>query len=134
RLDALYDALRATLVDDLLSRLVGLPPEFFERVVLDILVAIGYGGSRQDAAQHLGRTGDGGVDGVIRQDPLGTDLVYVQAKRYDRSRTVGSDDVTAFLGALQAHGVRRGVFLTTCRFTQPARDLAKRQNIALVDG
>lgn len=84
---------------------------------------------------HLGKSGDGGVDGVIHEDPLGTELVYVQAKRYDpEGAGVGAPAITNFIGALHARGVRRGVFIATCNFSGPAQDLARRQNIALVDG
>jgi restriction system protein len=134
-LEATHSSLEATLANEILARLHAAPPEFFEQVVLDVLVAIGYGGSRAEAVQHLGKTGDGGVDGVIQEDPLGTELVYVQAKRYDPAGpAVGAPAIMNFLGALHARNVRRGVFMTTASFSAPAVQLAREQNIALVDG
>jgi len=131
---ALDEGLRASLAEEILARILAQSPTFFERIVLDVLVRMGYGGSREAAAEHLGRVADGGVDGVIREDALGTDLLYVQAKRYARERTIGVDQIDQFIGALQAHRVRRGVLMATCAFTRPARERARQQNVALVDG
>lgn len=111
------------------------PPEFFERAVLEVLWAMGYGGD-QGEKRHLGRTNDGGIDGVVRQDPLGLQNVYVQAKRYADGNTVGSRDVRDFFGALAGRGADRGVFITTSSFSQSARDTAVGlgSRIVLIDG
>ena len=110
-------------------------PEFFEKAVLEVLWAMGYGGG-QGAREHLGRSGDGGIDGVIRQDPLGLQNVYVQAKRYADSNTVGSPDINGFFGALARRGADRGVFITTSKFSQDAETAASQfgGKIVLVDG
>ena len=128
--------LRSITARDLLDRVVGGTPTFFEGLVLDLLLAMGYGGTREDAATRLGRGGDEGVDGVIQQDHLGLDLIYVQAKRWGLERAVGRPDVQAFVGALQGRSVQRGVMLTTARFTQEARNYvaAIGMRVALVDG
>jgi restriction system protein len=132
--DAVQES-ETALAADLLVRVKSQPPEFLERLVLDLLTAMGYGG-REGAAQHLGRSGDGGIDGVIRQDALALDRVYVQAKRYADS-PVGRPDIQAFVGALHGAGASRGVFITTSRFTRDAIDYADRMaqaRIVLVDG
>jgi restriction system protein len=102
--------------------------------VLDVLSEIGYGGSREDAAKRLGRSGDGGIDGVIREDRLGLDQIYVQAKRWERS--VGRPDVQAFVGALQGVRASRGVMITTSSFTKEAREYADgvSPRVVLLDG
>ncbi|MCT2122403.1 restriction endonuclease [Dietzia cinnamea] len=111
------------------------PPEFFERAVLEVLWAMGYGGD-QGEKRHLGRTNDGGIDGVVRQDPLGLQNVYVQAKRYADENTVGSRDIRDFYGALAGRGADRGVFITTSSFSQSARDTAAGLGgrMVLIDG
>lgn len=123
-IEAAFEQLNASLGQSLLKHLTEGSPEFFEQVVVDLLLAMGYGGSRREAGEHLGQTGDMGVDGVIREDILGLDAIYLQAKRWDPSRTVGRPEVQGFVGAL--HGVRasKGVFLTTSRFTREAREYA----------
>jgi restriction system protein len=135
-IDSALAAIEAKVRQDLLDRLLEAPPDFFERVVVDLLLAMGYGSTAEDAGRTLGRTGDGGVDGVIREDRLGLDLIYVQAKRY-RDGPVTADQLRSFAGALDDKGARKGVFITTSRFTADARSFAERQQmkrIALVDG
>lgn len=123
------------LASELLQRVHKQEPEFLERLVLRLLTAMGYGG-RENAAEHLGRAHDGGIDGVIRQDALGLDLVYVQAKRYALDKSVGRPDMQAFVGALHGVGADRGVFITTGRFSAEARDYVTRipSRIVLIDG
>ncbi|MEE2058025.1 restriction endonuclease [Rhodococcus artemisiae] len=127
--------LHAEVAADLLDRLRNQAPEFLEQSVLDVLVAMGYGGTEGRAAR-IGGSGDGGVDGVIDQDPLGLERIYVQAKRYAADNTVGRPEIQAFVGALHGVGAARGVFITTSAFTSGAREYA--QNIAtriiLIDG
>jgi len=126
--------LRAELAEELLSRILDRDDRFFEDVVLDVLVGLGYGGSRREAAIRVGRSGDGGIDGVIQEDRLGLDVVYVQAKRWDTSRKVGPREIREFMGALQDHEAHKGVFITTSAFSAEATELARRRRISLLDG
>jgi len=130
-------AIEAKLRDDLLARLLTASPDFFERVVVDLLLAMGYGSDAADAGQTLGRGGDGGVDGVIREDRLGLDVIYIQAKRYAAERAIGPDALRSFSGALDEKGARKGVFITTSRFTGEAERYAAQhqtKRIVLLDG
>lgn len=112
-LDLASNELREALIEDLRVRLVGTDDGFFEEIVLDVLVALGYGGSKRAAAERVGRSGDGGVDGVIREDTLGLDAIYVQAKKWARDRTIGPREIREFIGALQDAEAAKGVFITT---------------------
>jgi restriction system protein len=129
-------AFNAALRDDLLSRILQNSPQFFEQLIVELLVAMGYGGSRLNAAEQLGKSGDGGVDGVINEDALGLDRVYVQAKRYAPGSSVGRGEVQAFTGSLVGLGATKGVFVTTSSFSAQAMDFASRvpQRIILIDG
>ena len=135
-IEAAYTALRVALRADLLDRILQNSPGFFERVIVDLLVAMGYGGSRRDAAEQLGRSGDGGVDGVVNEDVLGLDRVYVQAKRYAQGTTVGRPEIQAFTGSLVGLGASKGVFVTTSTFSAQAIEFASRipQRVILIDG
>lgn len=129
----LSDALK----DALLARILEGTPAFFERMIIDLLLAMGYGGSRTEAAEQLGGTGDGGVDGVIREDQLGLDRVYLQAKRYQPGNSVGSETVQAFMGALVGRGAHKGVLITTSSFSKPALATASQSGnlrLVLIDG
>lgn len=121
--------------DELLARLRASDPTFFEKAVIKLLLAMGYGGAEQRGRQ-IGGTGDGGVDGVIDQDALGLEKIYVQAKRYAETASIGSATIREFIGALAIKGVSSGVFITTSSFTQSARDTAASpsHSIALIDG
>lgn len=134
-LEDAYKNLRDELIDELLARLKKSSPSFFERIVVDLLVKMGYGGSRADAGKAIGRSGDGGIDGIIKEDKLGLDFVYVQAKRWD-SNPVGRPDVMQFAGALQAQKATKGIFITTSRFTPDARSYVSQigSKIVLIDG
>lgn len=133
-IEAGYLLLRKQLSDELLTRIKGCSPDFFERLVVDLLLKMGYGGSRRDAGKAFQKSRDGGVDGVIKEDKLGLGEIYVQAKRWDKSQ-VGSKDIQAFIGALHQRGARKGVFITTSGFSGPARDSAsKAQRVILIDG
>ncbi|WP_308188396.1 restriction endonuclease [Nocardia australiensis] len=127
--------LHADVAAELLKRLREQPPEFLEQSVLDVLVAMGYGGAEQQATR-IGGSGDGGVDGVIDQDPLGLDRIYVQAKRYAPENPVQRPALQGFVGALHGMGASRGVFITTSSFTQGARQYAESvpTRIILIDG
>jgi len=134
RIDGAYRELSAALAGDLLDRVFEQSPGFFEKLVLDVLQAMGYGGSRDDAAQRLGRSGDEGVDGVIREDRLGLDLIYVQAKRW--TNVVGRPEIQRFFGALHGRRATKGVFITTSGFSREALDYADgvSPRVILVDG
>ncbi len=134
-LESAYENLRDELAGELLGRLKKISPSFFERVVVELLVKMGYGGSRADAGKAIGRSGDGGVDGIIKEDKLGLDVVYIQAKRWDNN-PVGRPDVMQFAGALQAQRATKGIFITTSRFTDDARRYVSRigSKIVLIDG
>ena len=129
-----YRRLRQSLEADLLGQVKASAPAFFERLVIDLLVAMGYGGSRQDAGRAIGKSGDGGIDGIIKEDKLGLDVIYVQAKRWES--TVGRPEVQKFAGALQGHRASKGVFITTSTYSKEALDYVGVINsqIILVDG
>lgn len=134
-LESAYENLRDELANELLSKLKHTSPAFFERVVVELLVKMGYGGSRADAGKAIGRSGDGGIDGIIKEDKLGLDVVYIQAKRWDNN-PVGRPDVMQFAGALQAQRANKGIFITTSRFTDDARSYVSQIGIkiVLIDG
>jgi restriction system protein len=134
-LEAAYENLRDDLVDELLTKLKKSTPSFFERIVVELLVKMGYGGSRIDAGKAIGRSGDGGIDGIIKEDKLGLDVVYIQAKRWENN-PVGRPDVMQFAGALQAQKANKGIFITTSRFTEDARNYVSQigSKIVLIDG
>ncbi len=133
-IEAAYQKLREGLAVELLQMIKNCPPRFFERLVVDLLVKMGYGGTRKDAGEAIGRTGDGGIDGIIKEDRLGLDVLYVQAKRWEG--VVGRPEVQKFAGALQGLGAQKGVFITTSSFSQEARGFVHRlgNKIILIDG
>ncbi|TFG32449.1 restriction endonuclease [Candidatus Thorarchaeota archaeon] len=124
------DLLAAEILDTIMS----CSPQFFEQLVVDVLLAMKYGGSRDDAGEALGRSGDGGVDGIIKEDMLGLDSIYIQAKRW--ANTVGSDVVRNFVGALELKKAKKGIIITTSEFSKSAKDYVKaiEKKIALIDG
>ncbi len=134
-LENAYENLRDELGDELLSRLKKSSPAFFERIVVELHVKMGYGGSRADAGKAIGKSGDGGIDGIIKEDKLGLDIVYIQAKRWDSS-AVGRPEVMQFAGALQAQKANKGIPITTSRFTDDARNYVTQigSKIVLIDG
>ena len=133
-LEAAYQKIRKELAQELLKQIKQCSPAFFEKLVVDLLVKMGYGGTRRDAGQAVGRTGDGGVDGIINEDRLGLDAIYLQAKRWDG--IVGRPEIQKFAGALQGQRARKGVFITTSAFTADAHDYVSRidNKIVLIDG
>lgn len=136
-LDTTYTALRRTVEADLLDHVLTSSPEFFEQLVLELLVAMGYGGANPgDAARHVGKAGDDGIDGVIDEDKLGLDAVYIQAKRWAPDHPVRRPDLQAFAGSLEGQRATKGVFITTSRFTDDARQYVERisRRIVLIDG
>jgi restriction system protein len=133
-LEASYQGLRAALADDLLEQVKTCSPQFFERLVVDLLLAMGYGGSLADAGQTIGKTGDGGIDGIIKEDKLGLDVVCIQAKRWEN--TVGRPVVQAFAGSMDAYKAKKGVLITTAAFSKEATEFIKQidKKIVLIDG
>lgn len=133
-LERAYRGIHQTLAQDLLDRVQAGTPQFFESLVVELLVKMGYGGSRADAGERLGQTGDGGIDGIIKEDRLGLDVIYLQAKRWQA--TVGRPDIQRFVGALQGHRARKGVFLTTSTFSQDAKEYVSHvdSKVVLIDG
>ncbi len=129
-----YKKLRSVLESEILSSVKEASPSFFERLVVDLLVKMGYGGNRQDAGKALGKSGDGGIDGIINEDRLGLDVIYIQAKRWEGS--VGRPEIQKFAGALQGQRARKGVFITTSSFTKEASEYASliESKIILIDG
>lgn len=125
----------AELAADLLARIRACEPTFFEQLVLKVLVAMNYGGSEKEASEHLGRSGDGGIDGVINEDTLGLDRVYVQAKRWAENK-VRRPDIQAFVGALEGQRASKGVFITASQFTTEAREYVEglSRRVVLIDG
>ena len=130
-----YQEIREGLAQDLLAAVKGCSPDFFERLVVELLVKMGYGGSRKDAARAVGKSGDGGIDGIIDEDRLGLDSIFIQAKRWDNG-TVGRPDIQRFVGALMGKRARRGIFITTSQFSADAINFVNSidYRIVLIDG
>ncbi|MEI6493592.1 MAG: restriction endonuclease [Verrucomicrobiota bacterium] len=126
--------LRENLGEDILAKLKAASPTFFERAVVELLVRMGYGGTRKDAGQAIGRTGDEGIDGIIKEDRLGLDTIYIQAKKWEA--TVGRPEIQKFAGALQGFRAKKGIFLTTSDFSRDAQEFANKidSKIVLIDG
>ena len=133
-LAAAYQAMREQLATTIIESVLDCSPVFFERLVLDLLLAMGYGGSRKEAAMAVGRSADGGIDGIINEDRLGLDAIYIQAKRWQAS--VGSPVVRDFVGSLVGHSAHKGILITTAKFTSEAKQYAERvpQKVILIDG
>lgn len=136
RIEAARQEILAETADELLDRILDLSWQFFERLVIDLLVTMGYGGSFKEAGQALTKTGDEGVDGLIKQDPLGIDVVYVQAKRWRPGNSVGRPVLQAFSGSLDGFGATKGIFVTTSNFTAEAAAYVAKisKRIVLIDG
>lgn len=135
RIDRTLKAAHAALAAELIATVKACEPEFFERLVVQLLLKMGYGGSRQEAGRAVGRSGDGGIDGIINEDRLGLDAIYLQAKRWEGS--VGEGPIRDFKGALDAKGAQKGVFITTSSFTPAAIEAARTSRsykIVLIDG
>lgn len=130
-----YDRINATIANDLLDRLRAGTPAFFERSIVQLLLAMGYGGSSEDAGRAIGQSGDDGVDGVIDQDPLGVDQIYIQAKRYREDNQVGPAAIREFFGSLSLKKAQKGIFVTTSGFSKSAQETARQLGgrIVLID-
>jgi len=129
-----YQSIRNDLAGEILEKIKSNSPGYFEKLVVDLLVAMGYGGSRSDAGQSLGRSGDEGIDGIIKEDRLGLDVIYLQAKRWDS--TVGRPEIQRFVGALHGQRAKKGVFITTGKFSNDALDYVATidPKVILIDG
>jgi restriction system protein len=133
-LEGAYQKLRGDLAAELLQRLKTCSPTFFERLVVEVIVKMGYGGTRKDAGRAIGKSGDGGIDGIIKEDKLGLDAIYIQAKRWDN--TVGRPEIQKFVGALTGQRAKKGLFITTATFSADAEDYVSRidAKVVLIDG
>ena len=133
-LESAYERLRAELAAEILANVKACDPTLFENIVVELLVKMGYGGNRKDAGRAIGRSGDEGIDGIIKEDHLGLDNIYIQAKRW--AATVGRPEIQKFAGALQGQRARKGIFITTSDFTREAHDFVSKidSKIILIDG
>ena len=133
-IESAHQVLRSNLATELLQRLKSSPPSLFERAVVELVVKMGYGGSLQDAGKAIGRSGDEGIDGVINEDRLGLDVIYIQAKRWEN--TVGRPEIQKVAGALQGQRAKKGIFITTSEYSREAEEYAARidSKIILIDG
>ncbi len=130
-----YNSLMEQLVAEVLERVLKLTPSQFERLVVDLIVRMGYGGSYQEAGKAIGKSGDEGIDGVISEDRLGLDKIYIQAKQWASSQTIGRPAIQGFAGALAGKGARKGIFITTAKFSSTARSyVAQGFSVVLIDG
>lgn len=133
-LESAHQQIRGDLATDLLKRIKADTPTFFERLVVELLVKMGYGGSRKEAGKALGKSGDEGIDGIINEDRLGLDTIYLQAKRWEG--TVGRPEIQKFVGALHGKRARKGVFITTGKYSTEAREYVFNidPKVVLIDG
>lgn len=135
-IDLAYQNIRQSLAQELIDTIVRLSPAFFERLVVELLVKMGYGGSIKDAGKAIGKTGDEGIDGTIKEDKLGLDIIYIQAKRWQAGNIVGRPELHKFVGALAGQGAKKGIFITTSSFTKDALSYTPKNEtkIVLIDG
>ncbi|MCA6436659.1 MAG: restriction endonuclease [Bacteroidetes bacterium] len=135
-LETAYQKIRKSLASELINKVVELSPAFFEKLVVELLVKMGYGGSIKDAGKAMGKSGDEGIDGTIKEDKLGLDIIYIQAKRWKPGNVVGRPELQKFVGALAGQGAKKGIFITTSNFTKEAIEYTPRNEtkIVLIDG
>jgi restriction system protein len=133
-LESAHEKIRESLAVEIQQKLKSCSPSFFERLVVEVIVKMGYGGTRQDAGRAIGRSGDGGIDGIIKEDKLGLDTIYIQAKRWEN--TVGRPEIQKFVGALTGQRAKKGLFISTSNFSSDAMDYVSRVDtkIVLIDG
>jgi restriction system protein len=136
KLDNVYQRIRKTLAAELLHNVLEMSSIFFERLVVELLVKMGYGGSIKDAGKAIGKTGDEGIDGTIKEDKLGLDIIYIQAKKWKPGNVVGRPELQKFVGALAGQGAKKGIFITTSKFTKEALEYTPKNEtkIVLIDG
>lgn len=135
-LETAYQKIRKSLASELINKVVELSPAFFEKLVVELLVKMGYGGSIKDAGKAMGKSGDEGIDGSIKEDKLGLDIIYIQAKRWKPGNVVGRPELQKFIGALAGQGAKKGIFITTSNFSKEAIEYTPRNEtkIVLIDG
>ncbi len=135
-IETAYDQLRSALAEELLHTVIDTTPSFFEKLVVELLFKMGYGGTHRELARQIGQSGDEGIDGVIDQDKLGLDTIFIQAKRWQAQSTIGRPEIQRFVGALIGQYARRGVFITTAKFSKEARDYVGKidAKVILIDG
>lgn len=135
-LETAYQKIRKSIAQDLINKVLGLSPAFFEKLVVELLVKMGYGGSIKDAGKAIGKSGDEGIDGTIKEDKLGLDIIYIQAKRWQSGNVVGRPELHKFVGALAGQGAKKGIFITTSSFTRDALEYIPKNEtkIVLFDG
>src|SRR3990172_5835551 len=133
-LESAHEKIRDSLAAEILQKLKSCSPSFFERLVVEVIVKMGYGGTRQDAGKAIGKSGDGGIDGIIKEDKLGLDTIYIQAKRWEN--TVGRPEIQKFVGALTGQRAKKGLFISTSNFSKDSLDYVSRidTKIVLIDG
>jgi len=131
-----YLQIRKSLAQEIINKVIELSPAFFERLVVELLVKMGYGGSMKDAGKAIGKSGDEGIDGTIKEDKLGLDIIYIQAKRWKPGNVVGRPEIHKFIGALAGQGAKKGIFITTSSFTKEASEYIPRNEtkIVLING
>lgn len=129
-----HKRIQDSLADELLNQILKCSPTFFEKLVVNLMIAMGYGGARDEAGETIGRSGDEGIDGIIHEDVLGLENIYLQAKRWSPDKTVGRPDIQGFVGALAGKKANKGIFITTSRFTQEAKEYALQTKVILIDG
>lgn len=136
RISEAFEEIESALAEEMLDKLINSPWEFFERFVIDLFLSMGYGWDDEAAGEHLGKSGDDGIDGLINQDALGLERVYIQAKRYSSQNTISSESVRSFIGALNVKQASKGLFVTTSSFSKSAISTAETvtQRIVLIDG
>lgn len=135
-LETAYQKIRKSIAQDLINKVLGLSPAFFEKLVVELMVKMGYGGSIKDAGKAIGKSGDEGIDGTIKEDKLGLDIIYIQAKRWQPGNVVGRPELHKFVGALAGQGAKKGIFITTSTFTRDTLEYVPRNEtkIVLIDG
>jgi restriction system protein len=133
-IESAHEKIRDSLAADILQKLKSCSPSFFERLVVEVIVKMGYGGTRQDAGKAIGKSGDGGIDGIIKEDKLGLDTIYIQAKRWEN--TVGRPEIQKFVGALTGQRAKKGLFISMSNYSNDAKDYVSRVDtkIVLIDG
>ena len=135
-LETAYQKIRKSIAQDLINKVLTLSPAFFEKLVVELVVKMGYGGSIKDAGKAIGKSGDEGIDGTIKEDKLGLDVIYIQAKRWQPGNVIGRPELQKFVGALAGQGAKKGIFITTSSFTKDALEYSPKNKtkIVLIDG
>ncbi|MFP3042117.1 restriction endonuclease [Treponema primitia] len=135
-IETAFQNIKRTLADEILEKIRNVTPTFFERLVVDLLVKMGYGGSIKDAGKAIGKTNDEGIDGTIKEDKLGLDIIYIQAKRWKEGNVVGRPEIQKFVGALAGQGAKKGIFITASSFSKEALEYAPKNEtkIIMIDG